>query len=151
MFEVVLGHSRAGNVVDATTEIAEAVANGYVVNLFKSGFAPNNLMVHADFLANVCDFTGYAAKTIGGAGFLFVGPMVNAAGDIVYATPSMTWIATDAVTPNSVGGGWVENTANAVRRYFVFPAPKQMDQALDFIDFTIFEQPGSTGYVDGTD
>lgn len=148
MFQSALADSQAGTVIDMATLKAEFIANGYVVKLFKNGFAPTPLSVAADFNANECDFNGYASKSIGGAGELFVGPMLNAQNQVVLATPSMTWIATDDLAPNSVGGFWVENTAHDIRRYGTYPQPVDMSLALDFLDMQIFESVATQGYVD---
>jgi len=147
MFLSGMNESQAGLVIDATALIAEAVTDGYIVHLFVEGFAPTPLSTHADFLANEATFTGYASKSVGGVGELFIGPMLNSQNQVVFATPSLNWIATDGVTPNNIGGYWVENTANAVRRYSVFPVPVPMIVALDFVNIEIYEVPSSNGYA----
>lgn len=147
MISVALSHATEGDIADATDLIAAAVADGYEVHLFQSGFSPTEATTAAEFAAAEADFTGYASKSIGGVGFLFVGPMTDSDDKVVFATPGMNWIATDAVTPNLIGGLWVENTAGDVRRYVQFPSPMPMNEALQFLNVTIYESPGNPGYV----
>lgn len=139
MFEVQQSKSQAGMIQDLTTLKTEFVADGYHVHLFVAGFNPGPNSTHADFTGAEATFTGYSVKDIGGAGFLFIGPMIDANGNVVLATPAMDWIATDAVTPNMIGGYWVEDTANGIRRYGVFNPAVPMATALAFMEMTIFE------------
>lgn len=147
MFECANQRTFEGDIDDLTALKADYIANGYEVHLFQSPFAPTRESVAADFAAAEADFTGYGAISIGGAGFLFVGPVLNDAQEIVLKTPGMSFVATDAVNPNQIAGYWVENTAGDVLRYGVFPAPVDMSQALDFLDFTIYENVNGAGYA----
>jgi len=148
MFQSGLSPATAGLIEDATTLTAEFVSAGYIVHLFLEGFSPLPTSTHADFLANEATFTGYSSITLGETGHLFSVPVINSTGQVVVASAPANWVASDAVSPNMIAGMWIENTANGVRRYVVFPTPLPMNAALQFIDATIYEAPGGGGYVE---
>jgi hypothetical protein len=139
--------SQAGEIQDLTTLKADFVTNGYILRLFQAPFAPTNLTTEAAFVSNECNFTGYASVSLGGAGKLFVGPAIDSQNNVVLISFPVTMVATDAVSPNTVGGFWIEDTALAVRRFCIFPTPVDMTEALTFIEVTIFENMRGNGYA----
>lgn len=138
----------SGNVIDANTLKTEFVANGYIVHLFLENNAPTPQWTHTDFAAVEAGFTGYAPIALGGAGFLWNGPLLNSQGQIVLESSAANFVATDAVTPQNIGGWWIENTATTVRRYGIFPIPLPVIAAMQFINMTLVEAPGLPGYAD---
>lgn len=148
MFQAEQLPSQAGNVIDANTLKTEFVANGYIVHLFLENNAPTPQWTHTDFAAVEAGFTGYAPIELGGAGFLWNGPLLNSQDQIVLESAAANFVATDAVTPQNIGGWWIENTATAVRRYGIFPIPLPMIAAMQFINMTLVEAPGLPGYAD---
>ena len=119
--------------IEALTELlAGAIGTAGKMHLYQSSFSPTPSSVEADFTAAEATFTGYAAATVswGAIGLDSVGLPTTISDRALFQ-------ATDAVTPNVIGGVWYEcQTAAgppAVHKsinYFAFPNPISMATAL---------------------
>lgn len=126
-----------------------AAWSGAKVHLYQSSFAPTRKSVAADFIAAEANFTGYApiALTYSAIG-------VDADGNPTAVTNRAFFQASDAVTPNSIGGAWVQEdvtgppaTHQSVR-YYQFPNPIPMATASAFIAVVIgVQDPDTPGYA----
>jgi len=132
-----------------TTLLAGASWSGAKLHLYKSSFAPGPSNVAADFLAAEANFTGYAPVTLT---YSSIG--VDANGSPVALTNRAFFQATDAVSPNTIGGCWVENdigTTPVVKtsvEFYQFQSPIPMSLALQFIGVVVaVYQPGGPGYA----
>ena len=88
--------------VATMTALRTTLANARL-RLFKAGFAPNYDTTLANLAANECDYTGYAALTL-------TWSAVGIGGDGLPQIISNRsfFQATDAVTPNTVGGWFLD-------------------------------------------
>jgi hypothetical protein len=75
------------------------------VKLYKNNFSPVGATVPADFTE--ADFTGYAAQNVPPLTPVFLNDSNQAEFD---ATAINIWTATDAVSPNTIYGYYVEDT-----------------------------------------
>ena len=143
--EIVNGPIQEGGIEELKELIAGKIGTAAKLKLFKSSFSPSQTSVNADFVASECDFVGYLGKalTMGTPGLDSDGHAVSYSGDSIFT-------ATDATTPNSVGGCWIEvETATtpspvyAPYRYFQFPNPIPMASALATLSVTVaMQSPG---------
>lgn len=103
----------------AVATLAKTALVNAKVRLFKSGFHPTPANVQADFIAQECDFDGYAAVTIAAWGDIVLASAQ--AGYLVLGVNCVfLWaLAVDAVE-NMVGGFWVETAAGVVWQYQEF-------------------------------
>jgi hypothetical protein len=132
--------AQAGAIVRLTALLADLGVTAKV-HLFKTGFSPTPNNVKADFTAQEADFTGYTSATLT---FSAVGIDVN--GVVSSLTNRCFFQATDAVSPNTIGGFWIEDSAGPPTNligFGVFPGPVAMTQALSFLALTLdLEDPG---------
>lgn len=133
MVQDVVGNQTLEGMVEALTElIAGAFGTSSKLRLFKDTFSPTPNNVEADFIAAEADFVGYVAGT------LTYGPVgLDAAGEAVSYSSRVEFQATDATTPNSIGGIWIDSQTSAgppavvtSLRYFQFQTPIPMASAL---------------------
>lgn len=101
-----------------------------VIKLFKFGLTPTNETVVADLDAAECDFDDYAPETI--TAWL---PVVAApgGGSQITAPTEQFLCAADQVTPNTVGGYWIELAGGDVVLIRQFEAGVPMVNAGDFL------------------
>lgn len=102
------------------------------LKLFKSSFTPTPTSVVADFDAAEADFTGYASVALSWSA---VG--LDANNEYQMISTRAFFQATDAVTPNEIGGAWLELASGALYEYWVFDAPVDMSAALAFVGAVI--------------
>lgn len=134
--------SRAGSVALLGLE-RTALATGKI-RLFKAPFVPNPTTTQAEFVAQECGFGGYAAVVLGA--WNAVG--IDQSGQAQCGSSDAFFQATDAVTPENVGGAWLETATAGLYEYCVFPVPIPMVAALQFIAMNWhLRQPGP-GFVD---
>jgi len=111
---------------------ALALAN---LKLFKSDFTPTRDSVVGDFAAAEADFTGYAAVALSWSA---VGIGADLRPTII--STRAFFQATDAVTPNEIGGAWLETAAGALYEYWVFITPISLSDALAYIGAVVTGQ-----------
>lgn len=88
-----------------------------VLHLFKAPFLPSITTTLADFLAQECDFDGYAAKTITAWG----NPVLLGAAWATYApTQTFYWIFDTLGTGNMAGGWFLVTAGGELMDYAVF-------------------------------
>lgn len=106
------------------------------LKLYQSTFTPTRSSLIADFNAAEADFTGYAAATI-------VWSAVGIdAGNNARSTGSRAFYqATDAVTPNVIGGCWLEDSTGVLVGYYPFTAPVGIPAALSFVSVSVVIGP----------
>jgi len=121
----------------------KTLVTGAKLHLFKSSFTPTPDSTEADFVAAECAFTGYVAVVITWSA---VGLGVD---DVARMVGSRSFFqATDAVSPDTVGGFWIESSAGPpgiVEWYAILATPVPIDVALRFIAVT--PTVGSDGSV----
>jgi hypothetical protein len=107
--------SLTGALLEATA--AQTRMANSKMKLFQQGFVPTPTSTKADFLAHICDFDGYADKTIA----TWNAPVLAGVGYMTYApTQTFTWVlAVDAVG-NQVGGHWLETTGGDLVGYTIY-------------------------------
>jgi hypothetical protein len=114
------------------------------VRAYKSSFVPTPASLEADFVAAEADFVGYAPIVLGA--WSAVG--VDSAGQAQTVSADIFFQATDATTPNLIGGLWLTTAADGIYEYCPFPVPLPMNYALAFISANWhLRQPGA-GYCD---
>ena len=95
------------------------------LKLYQSTFIPGPTNVVADFVAAEASFTGYVAHTI-----TWNPVSLGADGKWQAESDQAFYQATDAVSPNTIGGAWLETAAGALVEYIPFPIPVNMTVAL---------------------
>lgn len=136
--------------IDLLTETNEAAKNklatlltalvGAKLKLYQSSFAPVQNSPLSAFAAAEADFAGYAAATL-------TWSAMGVQGD---GTPSAVssrafFQATDAVTPNQIGGAWLELAGGEIWGYFPFNDPADLQTALSWVALTVTAtEPGSS-------
>lgn len=118
---------------------AEEIGTATTVHLYKTGFAPSETSVEADFVGAEADFDGYAAApvttwTIG----------TDAAGNPVYTSEELTFQQTTTTTPNEIAGAWLSvqssvgpPAVNKAVSWYPFAAPVSVTQALQIISVAL--------------
>jgi hypothetical protein len=107
------------------------------MKLYQSTFNPDPTNVVADFVAAEATFTGYAAVTI-----VWNAVGVDQDGGYSAIGSNCFFQATDAVTPNTIGGCWIEDSAGALKEFIPFGTPVPMSAALDALSvIPILRQP----------
>jgi len=95
-------------------------APGGNIKLFKADFVPTHDSLKADFDAAEADYTGYNPGTLN----IYTGPFIDSDGRSFIVGKQMTFtVGAGPVTPNLLGGGWIEDTGNNVIHYFLFNNP----------------------------
>lgn len=98
--------------ITAQTQMADCV-----MHLFKAGFVPSPTSVKADFDANECDFTGYAAATIE----TWAAPVLAGQGYMTYApVQTFTFNNVSPFEGNVVGGHYLVDSTGALRSYTTY-------------------------------
>jgi hypothetical protein len=115
------------------------------VRLFKSSFVPTPDSDVAAFIAAEANFAGYAA---GLPTYSAVG--IDATGNYVFVTSRLFYQATDAVTPNDIGGFWLESAGGVLQCFGIFAAPISLNAALKFLALTLdmYGVPGGTSQAE---
>jgi len=129
--------------------IAGVPLAGAKLHLYKSGFSPTPGSVAADFAAQECDYTGYAAVAMT---YSAIG--VDSGGNPTVLSNRAFFQATDAVAPNVVGGCWVEHpvtgppvTSTAIE-FYPFSPQLNLTTPGAFIGVVIaFQIPAGPGYA----
>jgi hypothetical protein len=128
---------------------AATVYSGAKLHLYQSSFSPTKQNVAADYLAAECNFTGYTAATL-----MYSSIGVDADGNPTALSNRAFFQATDAVSPNNVGGCWVQEdvtgppATHTAIRWFPFQAPIPMNTALAFIGIVLgLQDPATPGYA----
>jgi len=136
-------------VFDQLSEAVAGVLSGAKLHLFKSGFTPTFNSVAADFAAQECDFTGYAASTL-----TWSAPGLDSTGQPITISDRAFFQATDALAPNTVGGAWLQAdvtgppASHTALGYWVFNPTVPMTQALSSLGVVVgWQLPGNTGYA----
>jgi hypothetical protein len=106
------------------------------LRLFLQSFVPTPASLQAAFLAAEATFTGYPA---GGIVVTWSAVGVDAEGVATMIGSRSFFQATDAVTPNLIGGAWLETAAGLVEEYCVFQPPVDMTFALAWLGVTPIE------------
>ena len=108
------------------TERQTALVNS-VIHLFKASLSPNGSTPLADYTAAEADYDNYLPLTFAawddpilapGSGYMIGSPLVQFEVGL-----------TDPVTPNTIGGCWVEDAANKLRIAVIFDEPVPMQLA----------------------
>jgi hypothetical protein len=121
-----------------TTLLAGVPFSGGKLRLYKSTFAPTRSNVLADFVAQEAGFTGYAAVV---PTYSAIG--IDANGNPVALSSRVFFQATDAVTPQTMGGAWMSDdvvgppAVHTSVLFFPFAAPIPMTTALAFIGVVV--------------
>jgi len=137
--DLVASVQSVGGSVDLLGQIKTYLINSKI-KLFKMALVPSPITPVADFNTNEADFAGYAAVTVAA----FSAVAIDADERAVIVSPRAFFQATDGVTPNSIGGAWLETAAGVLIEYVTFPQPLQMSAALAYIAATwFFRQPGA--------
>jgi len=129
--------------------LAGAAWDGAKMHLFQSSFAPTPASNAAAFAEAEADFTGYAP-----AALTYSGQGIDASGTPTAITDRVFFQATDGVTPNTIGGCWIEYDSMATPpvdtslEYYIFPTPVPMVSAGAFCGVVVGVQlPQSDGYA----
>lgn len=127
--------------VNLTALLATAPWTGMKLHLCKTDFTPTPLTVLTDYSAAQADFTGYAARTL-----TFGAPFIDSAGNIV-ATAIVSYLCTDAVTPNQIYTCYATDTAAAVLMFGsrIDGSPKVFAKAGDGLSLVV-----TVNLLDGT-
>jgi hypothetical protein len=128
--------SQSGDLARITAERTRLLAAKF--KLYQSSFAPNADSVIGDFNAAEADFTGYAAAVI-------VWDAIGLGSDGHYQAVGSDCFfqATDAVSPNDIGGAWLETGAGALVEYYPFNTPISLSVALAYLNCgPILREPG---------
>lgn len=133
MSQDVLGIETREGAVEQLTELQAAVSGtAATLHLYKSSFSPSPTNVEADFIAEECTFSGYAAApiTFGAVG-------LDSAGNAAAFATRIEFQNTTNVIGDSVGGAWMSvqsapgpPVVNKSVRYYPFPLPIPMSAAL---------------------
>jgi hypothetical protein len=141
--------TQEGTEAALTTLLAGVPLAGAKVHLYQSTFAPTLRSVAADFIAAEANYTGYApvALTYSGVG-------LDSAGNPTVLTNRAYFQATDAVTPNTIGGCWVQSdtvgppATHTSVEWYPFPSQVPMTTALAFLGLVLGIQiPGGPGFA----
>jgi hypothetical protein len=132
-----------------TTMIAGDPFAGAHLHLYQSSFNPNTASKAADFAAAEATFTGYAAAPLT---YSAIG--IDQAGNPTVLSGRAFFQATDAVTPNTIGGCWVQRdvvgppaVATSVE-WYPFNPPVPMSSALAFVGVVLgIQAPAGPGYA----
>lgn len=103
-------------------EAVVTAMDGGSANLFKSTFTPTPQTTHAEFLAQVVTYTGYANLPLDN----WLDPLTSSLGGVTTRTPELQWaLTTTPATSDTAGGMWIEDgsTPPKVIGYVVFPNP----------------------------
>lgn len=114
-----------------------------LMKLFKSGFAPSQQNVAADFAAQEATFTGYAASMA----LTFSAVVVDANGDPVVQASNLFTQTGNTIT-DSIGGFWLETAGGKVIQFGVFPQPVNMAAAGRFINVNVYVNGVNQSYAD---
>lgn len=124
----------ADQVADAADTLAAELAAltarlvtlaGAELHLYQSTFVPDENSLLADFTAAEADYTGYASVVL-----TYSAIALDEDGGYVAVTNRAFFQATDAVSPNTIGGAWVETAGAGLIEYFPFAVPVPMTEAL---------------------
>lgn len=118
------------------------------VHLYKAAFSPTPANVEADFIAEECTFSGYAAVD------LVYGPAgIDANGNGVSLSARAEFQNSTGVVGDSVGGCWLSTRpvagmplSDVSLRYYSFPMPIPMTAALQLLGVVVvLNTPGLQG------
>lgn len=102
------------------------------LRLFQSSLVPNSATTRVQLLAAEANFDGYTAG--GYTLTAWTGPNINLGGGAILTAPLANpafSAPSDPPVTNVIGGGWVEDAANAVRFVFTYDPPRNMLQVGD--------------------
>lgn len=123
--------------------------NGAKLKLFQSSFSPTPASKAADFATAEADFTGYTAAPVTWSA---IG--VDSASNPSCLSDRVFFQATDALSPNTIGGCWLENETTGTTpvdtavEYYVFDNPVPMLTSGAFLGVVIgMQMPGTPGYA----
>lgn len=111
------------------------------VHLYQDGFGIGPDSVLADLEAAEATFTGYAAAVV--AAWSSVAQ--DADGGYTF-TATVFFAATDAVTPNSIAGAWLQLAAGTLILWFPFNIPVPVNAAGAYVNISVYvrdPQPSS--------
>lgn len=109
---------------------------GAEVHLTKSSLLMTRSTVKADLTAIEADYNTYAAEAV------TWGPAsISDDGNIEYLGTLGEFRPTDALAPNEIHGGWIENTGGDLLWCFMFDNPLPMGTILDAILLTVRYRP----------
>lgn len=121
--------SQAGQVV--VLGAVRTFLSGAKCKLFQSSLIPTPTTLQAAFAAAIATFTGYADFVI-----VWSAVGIGADGNAYIVGSRAFFQATDGVTPNTLGGFWLEDAGGDLLCYGVFSSPIPIEAALDFIAIT---------------
>lgn len=115
-----------------------------VVHLFKSSLVPTPATVLADYEAAEADYDSYAPITL----TAWAGPILAPGTGYMILSPGVLFTvgATDPVTPNTVGGFWLEDAAGDLRLVGMFEPTLPMQLAGQGIPLNLLDL-FPTGFV----
>jgi hypothetical protein len=140
--------TQEGSIAALKQQQGQLTFTAVTAHLYQSGFGPSRASVYADFLANEANFTGYASAPL-----VFGTVGTDDAGNAVSYNLDETWQATDAVSPNSIGGLWLSGSfgvgpTNVSLAWYPFPVPVNMATALKTLNAVVaWTEPNFPGYV----
>lgn len=109
------GLSESGALIQSAANKTRMAAS--VMHLFKYGFIPTPTSTLADFLANECDFDGYAAATIATWG----DPVLAGQAWATFApTQIFRWAHVSADVGNQVGGHFLVTSGGDLMDYSIY-------------------------------
>ena len=109
------GLSLAGALVQSTANQARMAA--CVMHLFKQGFTPTPTTPLSTYLANECDFDGYAPATIAA----WAAPVLAGQGYATYApTQTFRWTHVADDVGNAVGGHFIVTSGGDLMDYAIY-------------------------------
>lgn len=124
--------SDAGDKANLDAIQAARAGVAYKLKLFQSTFHPTNVSAKADFAAHEATYAGYAAQALAWSADGF-----GVDGNWLQVSTRMFFQSTDAVTPNEIGGGWLEDNAGNLTEYFTLTTPVELDAAGKFMAVTL--------------
>lgn len=134
-------------VAEAAAVLAADIGTASTLRLYKAGSPLGPESDYADYVAAEADFAGYAPEPV-----TFTGPLLSEGGAAVLAGNEATFLATDAVTPNTIGGAWAEVSdggSPAIHKIvgqYPFNVPVNINRAGAFISGNLYLTfPGLVG------
>lgn len=123
-------------IVDTTEKVS--ALDGAAFRLYKNTLTPDEATTLADLVAAEADYTGYVAQTLA-----MTPDMVNADGNYLAESDLHTFLPSDNVTPNTIGGMWADDGTGAL---VIWPldAPKAVSPTnpLKVVVFESYLPPG---------
>jgi hypothetical protein len=115
--------------------VAKALlAAGGHIRLFMTNLAPTSDTPLATFVAAEATFTGYVAKALAAFGSPYIDPLTGTYSEVA---PSVSWVMTDTVAPNTIYGAFIVDATGLILmgfEKFATPIPLALaGQGLDYV------------------